>query len=61
MLSNSIITVLMDDKLKDQKDSFYTPANMAALRESIEQDKRGEVITFKSVEALEKADCTIKP
>ena len=91
MLSTSVITVRMDEKLKVQfekvvndlglnmstaiiafaktvvredgipfdlsrkKDSFYSPANMAALKESIEQDKRGEVITFNSVEELEAA------
>ena len=42
-------------ELSRKKDSFYSPANMAALKESIEQDKRGEVITFDSVEELEKA------
>jgi DNA-damage-inducible protein J len=42
-------------ELSRKKDSFYSPANMAALKESIEQDKRGEVITFNSVEELEAA------
>jgi len=87
----SVITVRMDEKLKEQfetivndlglnmttaitafakavvredgipfdlsrkKDSFYSPANMAALKESIEQHKRGEVIVFNSVEELEMA------
>ena len=91
MLSMSVITVRMDEKLKEQfetivndlglnmttaitafakavvredgipfdlsrkKDSFYSPANMAALKESIEQHKRGEVIVFNSVEELEMA------
>ena len=90
-MSTSVVTVRMDDKLKQQfeavvndlglnmttaitayakavvreeripfelarkKDSFYNPANMAALRESIEQHKRGEVITFKSIEEAEAA------
>ena len=89
MLSMSVITVRMDEKLKEQfenivndvglnmstsiiafakavvreegipfdlsrkKDSFYSRANMAALKESIEQHKRGEVITFNSVDELE--------
>ena len=90
-LSTSVITVRMDEKLKEQfenvvndvglnmttaitafakavvredgipfelsrkKDSFYSRANMAALKESIEQHQRGEVITFNSVEELEAA------
>ena len=41
-----------------KKDSFYSQANMAALRESIEQDRRGEVITFNSIEELEVAAAT---
>jgi len=41
--------------LSAKKDSFYSPANMAALKESIEQDKAGEIITFSSVEQLEAA------
>jgi DNA-damage-inducible protein J len=91
MLSTSVITVRMDEKLKVEfekivndlglnmataitafvkavvredgipfklsrkKDSFYSQANMAAIKESIEQDKRGEVITFNNVEELEAA------
>jgi len=91
MLNTSVITVRMDEKLKEEfesivndlglnmasaitafvktvvreeripfelsrkKDSFYSPANMAALKESIEQHKRGEDITFNSVEELEAA------
>ena len=91
MLSMSVITVRMDEKLKEQfenivndvglnmttaitafaravvredgipfdlsrkKDSFYSPANMAALKESIEQHRRGEVIIFNSVEELDTA------
>ena len=39
--------------LSRKKDSFYSRANMAALKESIEQHQRGEVITFSSVEELE--------
>jgi len=42
-------------ELSRKRDSFYSPANMAALRESIGQHKRGEVITFSSVEELEAA------
>ena len=41
--------------LSRKKDSFYSSANMAALKESIEQHQRGEVITFDSVEKLEAA------
>ena len=90
-MSMSVITVRMDEKLKEQfenivsdvglnmttaiiafakavvredgipfdlsrkKDSFYSPANMAALKESIEQHRRGEVIIFNSVEEMKKA------
>jgi DNA-damage-inducible protein J len=39
-------------ELSRKKNSFYSPANMAALKESIEQDRRGEIITFGSVEEL---------
>ena len=42
--------------LSRKKDSFYSGANMAALKESIEQHQRGEVVTFNSVEELEAAD-----
>jgi addiction module RelB/DinJ family antitoxin len=42
-------------ELSRKKDSFYSLANRAALKESIEQDRRGEVITFDSVAELETA------
>ena len=45
-------------ELSAKKDSFYSPANMTALKESIEQDKAGEVITFSSVEQLQAAAAT---
>jgi addiction module antitoxin, RelB/DinJ family len=45
----------MPFELKRGKSSFYSPANMAALKESIEQHQRGELITFGSVEEAQKA------
>jgi len=52
-------TVVRQEKipfeLSAKKDPFYSPANMAALKKSIEQHKRGEVISFNSVEELEAA------
>jgi DNA-damage-inducible protein J len=42
-------------ELSRKKDSFYSLANMAALKESIAQDRREEVITFGSVAELEVA------
>ena len=46
--------------LSRKKNSFYSPANMAALKESIEQHKRGEVVTFSNIEELEKATLKAK-
>ena len=47
-------------ELSAKKDSFYSPADIAALKESIEQHKRGDVITFDSVEGLATAAASKK-
>ena len=36
-------------------DPFFSPANMATLNKSIEQDQKGEVITFDNLEEAQKA------
>ncbi|MDL2263608.1 type II toxin-antitoxin system RelB/DinJ family antitoxin [Synergistaceae bacterium OttesenSCG-928-I11] len=38
-----------------EEDPFYSPSNFAAIRESLEQIKNGQIRTFHSVEELEKA------
>jgi DNA-damage-inducible protein J len=41
-------------ELSRRKDDYFTPANTAAIRRSLEQARRGELISFDSVGELER-------
>jgi addiction module RelB/DinJ family antitoxin len=41
-------------ELSRGRDDYFTPANVAVIRKSLEQAKRGELIAFGSVEELER-------
>lgn len=40
-------------RITDMSDPFYSPSNIAALRESIQQAKDGKTVTFSSFEELQ--------